>query len=121
MRDIKEAAALSDLAAKMTIPTYNAEFESFRYRLRALVEKNFGHNAAQDLEYDDTEPGAFHWTVTETVGHAESMSIRVALHVKLDPRKPLVEEFCRIEAQYEALKKKSVEVHRLVATAGFVC
>ena len=121
MRNAKEATALTELAAKITIPTYNAQFEGFRHRLRDLVDKNFGYSAAQALEYDDTEPGAFHWDVTEVIGHADGMGIKMDLHVKLDPRKPLAEEFRRIEAQYEAFKKKRVEVYRLVATAGFSC
>jgi hypothetical protein len=119
MRNAKEAAALTELAAKMTIPTYNAQFEGFRHRLRDLVEKNFGYNAAKTLQYDDTAPGAFFWEESEMVGHAEGMGMRIDLHVKFDPRKPLPEEFRRIEAQYVMFRAKRAELCRLIATAGF--
>lgn len=126
MKGKAQLKELTDIAAGISFPGYDTVRQRFESRLKELIADNF-RVAVRDIDYDD-DSKHYYWTVDESVGHfgrrgelpsnasAVHVSCRCTIHV--DPSKPLLEEFARVERAYEVFRTKRDKIMRMVLTAG---
>lgn len=123
---MKKKAAIERLNATPAVdfpqePT--REFERYASDLRNLLRENF--RIASPIDFDAART-LFTWEVERTVGFTKSADVpnlRCSLELKhvvfFDPRKNLVEEFARVEAELERFVALDRRIFNVVYALGF--
>jgi hypothetical protein len=106
----------------LILPKYNGRFEGYKHDLRRLVGENFGGDAREGFQYDD-ESQTFSWKSTHcicTLGErgAHRMALSTDRYFRIDPTKPLVEEFLRVAKEREEFQAMNVIVFKALKAAG---
>lgn len=112
MKMKKEIDALSTIASTVEFPSsHSTPYTNFAARLRQIVQENFG---VRSIEWDDHEQ-EFYW-YAEEISHYEGLSCAVVLKRTfcIDPRKPLADEFARVEAEYQRFNEERAAVGQAI-------
>jgi hypothetical protein len=115
MKNKKGIDHLTSIAHTTTFPSSDGSFSRFQCSLRNLLGENFD---AEDVRFD--EAGQLFFWEEERYGYSvvgsSSMLTRVRMkrEFTINPRKPLAEEFERIEHERESFANDCDEIGRAV-------
>lgn len=119
MKGKKHIEKLATLVPTVKFPREDVDFVRFRVNLRDLVIENF--DKVEDFSYDPEDGddgGTFSWQRREFVGVFKKSGVRMERTFRIDPKKPLVEEFTRVEAEIAAFAEDLRTMRRALVAAG---
>lgn len=112
MRMNKQIAALTAAAGQVQFPAKEASsYLRFREELATLVRENFN---VRDIRWDEYEQN-FYWQEDDVMRFdGLDCMVNVKRTFSIDPRKPLTEEFARVDAERAQFQRDRIEISQAV-------